>query len=918
MKESVRVISISLLAMIVFGCSGLFDDDKPKDKPPPPPPEAVAPESVSTYKFSGQVVDGDNQPITNVKLIYMGASTGTIFSGDNGKFSASGVLVGQYTLTALKSGYTYGEIKFSVSESGASVPNILLSNIREIESRQETETTANDIMTAGASVSSTVNEDVSAGGNTSTSIQKETKADIPQGTEITIAGETVTADIVLAAAPLEVNEIPPPESEDEMSFGAAVFSPQDAEFSQPVEIKVPMEIQLPAGIQIPMKKYIDGEWIEVATATIDESGMGADADVTEFGQFAIQPKVDVVVEEDPAPSEEVSEEVEVPAEQESFQAEVTDSVEFPGGLPEGVTNEYAISLIEQMKGTTIGVPKSMTVDSPLLSTVSKIAKTQETWILTWTVENIKTKKIETITLSIEVQGTTIDFPIEYEYTEERWQSIIKDKTVKWWIDVIVNGVNGAKVTLSGDLSGSEIIKEDGSSIRFLGDTGGDYVLTPSKNGYDFTPETMTIKNIGTDIVKTFTAKKQLNKITISGTVTGADDVTMTLSGDESDVTTVKKSGGTYSFNVDPNKSYTVTPSKEGYIFDPYDASLPNITSNTTANFDATKSMATITGAANGANGVKVTLSGDSSGSFDNINAGDSYEFEVPVGGNYTVTATKGDYIVTPESVDFANISEDQVQDFLAEKIQNRVLISGSVEGANDVTVTLQSDDYSPKIAATGVFHEGIFDDGDDFSWEVKAGFTGTLSVSAPGVEFEESSVRIENLQTDYTLHFAAIVEVTISGTLKNADGNSITQVNVSYSVNGAYVETLPVDGSYSITVNKGSSVSITVDKYNYTWTPAIFNQEVNSNTQQNFLGTRKVRLKVTNSSSANGVVVSVSNTGDSVKLDAGDSFEFELPYGLSYLLNAVAGIELTETSKTFSTDGEWIITAKHDQGGGGN
>jgi len=885
-KFSLLIIVVSL-SLCIFGCGIFEDEEKPKPKPEPTP-EPVAPESVSSYKFSGGVVNENAQPISNVKIIYMGNGlSGTIFSDINGKFTVTGISVGSYTLTALKTGYTYGEVKFAVTENGASVPDILLSNIREIEGREEKETTAAEIKEQGTDIVSVVEEEVSTGGFATEMKQKEVKASIQKETEITIAGEKVTEEIVLSAAPLQVDEIPPPEKEDEMPFGAAVFEPQGATFSQPVEISVPLEIQLPAGLEIPLKKYEDGQWKDMGTATIDESGLGADADVTEFGQFAIQPKVTVEVEPDPEPKEEVVSSVDVPAEQETFSAEVTDSVEFPGGLPEGVTVEYAISLIEKMKGTKIGVTKSVTVESPLVKTAAKIAKAEETWIIKWTVTKIETKETETITLTIDLGGgQQIDFDIIYEYIKEGWEPVIDEKTVKWWIDVTVNGVNGATVDVSGDSAQLQ----DGVSHRFYGLTGENYTLTPSKTGWKFTPSSATITKLGNDVSYSFTAQKIKEKITISGTVTGADDVTVTLSGDATDMSGIGKSGQSYTFAVDANKNYTVTPSKDGYTFDPSSATFSSLSSDTSQDFTAKQATATISGTVSGANGVKVTLSGAKSDSKDLTNAGDSYSFSVPVGGDYTVSATKGSFIVTPESQTFTNLTSDATVDFIAKKKQKRVYIAGSVVGANNVTVSLTGD--ASKSATLS--------DGGSYSWEVKAGGNYTISASATGVDFVQSSETYSNLQVDAGLIFEAIKNVTISGSLTLEDGSSISGVTVSLS--GDAQESQTVDGSYSFTVKAGGQYSVSPSKTGVSFSPSeLSNTVVTNDITQDFVGEVWITISGT-VTGADGVTVTLSGTlaGSQIVGD-GESYSFNVKAGGTYGVSASkSDFTFDPPSSTFS------------------
>jgi len=81
--------------------------------------------------------------------------------------------------------------------------------------------------------------------------------------------------------------------------------------------------------------------------------------------------------------------------------------------------------------------------------------------------------------------------------------------------------------------------------------------------------------------------------TISGTVTGADGVTVALSGDGVDTKTVNN-GGTYSFTVQEGGNYTVTPSKDGYTFTPQSASFNAVSSNLTQNFTGTKNVVNYT------------------------------------------------------------------------------------------------------------------------------------------------------------------------------------------------------------------------------------------------------------------------------------------------------------------------------------
>lgn len=70
---------------------------------------------------------------------------------------------------------------------------------------------------------------------------------------------------------------------------------------------------------------------------------------------------------------------------------------------------------------------------------------------------------------------------------------------------------------------------------------------------------------------------------ISGMVTGADSVTVVLSGDASGSQTVND-GGSYSFTVGGGGNYTVTPVKTGSIFAPASQTFMNVMENVTRDF----------------------------------------------------------------------------------------------------------------------------------------------------------------------------------------------------------------------------------------------------------------------------------------------------------------------------------------------
>jgi len=144
------------------------------------------------------------------------------------------------------------------------------------------------------------------------------------------------------------------------------------------------------------------------------------------------------------------------------------------------------------------------------------------------------------------------------------------------------------ITLNGDATGS-VFTDASGNYTFSGLVAGSYTVTPSLSGYKFTPanSAVTISNAnstGNNFVST-------TLYNISGTVGGAvkQGVRIDLTG-AATANTTTDANGAYSFTGLANGSYTITPSKSGYTFNPFSVSVSvnggnvsaaNITASTT-------------------------------------------------------------------------------------------------------------------------------------------------------------------------------------------------------------------------------------------------------------------------------------------------------------------------------------------------
>jgi len=405
---SLTVVVIVILSVYIFGCAEDKDEKVKKAQ--------------ITYNISGRVVDNSGLPISDAIVKYtFGTEEGQAATDAGGVYTLSNLELGVYTIDATKTGYTFGRTYAVVSGNGSIVSDVTLKNLTVIEDRVELETTADAIKTSTIDIEITTETDatLSLGGTVTEQKKQTVSASIPGGTEIKIGGVVPTEPVILSVAPLEVNEIPPPPPA-EMPIGAAVFEPQNATFDKPVTVKVPVDIKLPSGISIPLKKFVDGVWEEVGTATIDDTGLGADADVTEFGQLAVQPEVEITTEIIDT-KEEIESTEPIPKDETSIEVEITESVSFPGGLPEGITEEYALALIQKLEGITQG-SKIVKIYLPEVETVTAkpasplAANKTEPYVTTCTlVKKLLTTQNETVLHVLLADGGFLNFPITWEH-----------------------------------------------------------------------------------------------------------------------------------------------------------------------------------------------------------------------------------------------------------------------------------------------------------------------------------------------------------------------------------------------------------------------------------------------------------------------------------------------------------------------
>lgn len=157
-----------------------------------------------------------------------------------------------------------------------------------------------------------------------------------------------------------------------------------------------------------------------------------------------------------------------------------------------------------------------------------------------------------------------------------------------------NGVNGIQVTLNGSTNATTTTTGNGNYSFPNLVSGGNYVVTPTSPGYEYTPANYTYNNLLTNVTNanfTLLAASSISGRVTNGNGQGIDGVTVTLSGTLS-ATTTTSGGGFYTFGpLTRFGNYTVTPSGGNNNFNPPSRTYNNLDGPITgADFTANENL----------------------------------------------------------------------------------------------------------------------------------------------------------------------------------------------------------------------------------------------------------------------------------------------------------------------------------------
>ncbi|MCH8217639.1 MAG: carboxypeptidase regulatory-like domain-containing protein, partial [Planctomycetes bacterium] len=358
------------------------------------------------------------------------------------------------------------------------------------------------------------------------------------------------------------------------------------------------------------------------------------------------------------------------------------------------------------------------------------------------------------------------------------------------------GIDG--VVLSG--FHEPVYPDNRGAYKVTVDYGWTGVVTPQKEGYEFTPPDRSYDNVRADTSQTYRPAKSTYEVSGTITIGGNPIAGVDLDGFAGPVKT--DPSGRYRFKVDHEWSATVTPLMEGYEFSPPSIRHDLVVSAQLGNdFYASQIQYSVTGNV-GIGGVEIK--GFRPGRVLSGPAGD-FAVQVNHGQSIEVTPHLEGYRFTPPKVSLPKIKSDKtIPPFVAQEIF--IKLTGTVAGIEGVELTGMLDRYGQTVY-TG--SRGTY------TCEVAYNYSGTMMLAKEGYEFDPPGVAFNLLIRDKRDVFKAKkVKYIIRG-------NTGRQRDVLLEGFPATVRS-DARGDYEVKVEYGFSATVTPKKEGLQFDPPYY------------------------------------------------------------------------------------------------
>ena len=452
------------------------------------------------------------------------------------------------------------------------------------------------------------------------------------------------------------------------------------------------------------------------------------------------------------------------------------------------------------------------------------------------------------------------------HTKQNYTGSLLTYTISGIITFDGQPMEGVLVSASG--AGTDTTGSDGK-YSITVDYGWSGTVVPSREGYTFDLSSRKYTEvIGSKIYQNYIAT--ILTCTISGTVTSAEEplggvVLNGLPGNP-----VTNNNGYYNVTVNYGWSSVVTPTKNGYNFDPTNKTYKPVIEHQTMDYSATLITYVVSGSVGLSGVVMEGLPGEPISDSNGY-----YSATVGYGWSGTVTPEKEGYTFSPVNRIYDSVIQDQVRNHTPEYLS--FILSGRVtaEGSPISGATMKGLPGDPVTDKDGYYNVVV-----DYGW------SGIVGPKKEGCIFSPAEKIYGSVIADQAQNYdVKLLTYTISGTV-TCNGNPVESVSLVAS-NGGGTGTTNSFGRYELAVEHGWNGAVTLAKEGYTfgdgkkrYTNVIADQPNQDYNAELIKCTIKGEI-ILGGQPIEGVLISADNGGGSDTTNASGKYSVVVDYGWS-------------------------------------
>lgn len=360
------------------------------------------------------------------------------------------------------------------------------------------------------------------------------------------------------------------------------------------------------------------------------------------------------------------------------------------------------------------------------------------------------------------------------------------------------GISNVSIAINSARFPSQVISDiNGNYVVPDIPYGSNFTLTPSKPGYTFSPQTISINNINSDLINQSFSPNQIQFTITVSVVDFNNNPIQGVSVNYNSQTGLTNSNGIFIFQENWGSSFTITIHKSGHFFNNQSHIISNLQNNENVTFVSRAPYVYILNgnvsdtAGQGVSGVNVQINERNT----HTDANGDYQANIFEGENISIIPSKTGYTFENSMESINNVNGNVTRNFTA--TLNQYVINGYVlldsQGLSNVSISYNSQSI-------------LTDNSGFFEFTASHGQSLNIVPAFIGYTFNPPSINISNIQSGMTnLIFNALPnEHFIHGTIL-AQGLPLSGVTVK-DMNSERQVLTNANGQYTFPVFYGENI----------------------------------------------------------------------------------------------------------------